>query len=200
MKKSISYSLVLVIEMLFMSCDHTPKETSEDVVINYPDENEELYEFEAFSLAPYQINALLYLPDETANIGAATMPEVTHELGGWKWELKLGQKFQMEIIDWGEENGVALHKEELEDQSHMYDIEYIENTDDFIYYKRTLKNEGADNSNENVGVKHESYHCLGNHKIEGINYLFRTTELGSPKPITEYIKVSVKNVEEISNT
>lgn len=186
--------------MLFMSCNEAPQENSDGIVINYPEEKEELYEFEAFSLAPYQINALIYLPDETADIGAATMPEVNHELGGWKWELSLGQKFHMEIIDWGEENGVALHKEELKDNSHMYDIEYIENTDDFIYYKRTLKNEGAANSNKNVGVKHESYHCLGNHKIEGINYLFRTTELGSPKPITEYIKVSVKNVTEISNT
>lgn len=186
--------------LLFSSCGDTADETTEGVVINYPDEKEELYEFEAFSLAPYQINALIYLPDETANIGAATIPEVTHELGGWKWGLKLGQKFQMEIIDWGEENGVSLHKEELEEQSHMYDIEYIEDTEDFIYYKRTLKNEGSENSNSNVGVQHVSYHCLGNHKIEGINYLFRTVELGSPKPITEYIKVSVKNVEEVPNT
>lgn len=200
MKSLLNYSLLLVMALLFSSCGDTADETTEGVVINYPDEKEELYELEAFSLAPYQINALIYLPDETANIGAATIPEVTHELGGWKWGLKLGQKFQMEIIDWGEENGVSLHKEELEEQSHMYDIEYIEDTEDFIYYKRTLKNEGSENSNSNVGVQHVSYHCLGNHKIEGINYLFRTVELGSPKPITEYIKVSVKNVEEVPNT
>lgn len=200
MKISLSYLLLIVTGILLTACDDAPEENEQGIVINYPDEKEELYEFEAFSLAPYQINALIYLPDETANIGAATVPEVEHELGGWKWELKLGQKFKMEIIDWGEENGVALHKEELEDQKHMYDIEYIEDTDDFIYYKRTLKNEGSENSNSNVGVQHVSYHCLGNHKIEGINYLFRTVELGSPKPITEYIKVSVKNVEEVPNT
>lgn len=166
-----------------------------DVV--YEDELVGLDEFEAFSLAPFGINALVYLPDETANIGAAAAPRVEHEPDGFKWDLFVGQNFHMRIDDWGDDEMIAFHKEELVDYSNMYDIEFLEEADNFLYYKRTLKVDGKKEASSNVGVEHVSYHCFGQHTIEGINYVFRTNDGGHQKPITEYMAKSIKSVKEI---
>lgn len=166
-----------------------------DVV--YEDELVGLDEFEAFSLAPFGINALVYLPDETANIGAAAAPRVEHEPDGFKWDLFVGQNFHMRIDDWGDDEMIAFHKEELVGFSNMYDVEFLEETDSFLYYKRTLKVDGKKEASSNVGVEHVSYHCYGQHTIEGINYVFRTNDSGHQKPITEYMAKSIKSVKEI---
>lgn len=185
---------------LFYSCDDSSEPEESETVVNYSDKDQNLFDFQAFSLTPYQINALIYLPDETADIGAATDPNIEHELDDYKWDIFLGQNFHMRILDWGEDDGIAVHKEELEELSHIYDVEFIEDTPDFIYYKRTLKAKAVNDAGKSVGVNHVTYHCLGNHRIDGINYVFRSNDDGIPKPIAEYMIKSIKSVEEIRPT
>ncbi|MEX1191118.1 MAG: hypothetical protein WED10_07495 [Brumimicrobium sp.] len=186
---------ILVVTFLTFSCT---EETDEDngKNIKYEDENNELYEFEAFSLAPYEINALIYLPDATANIGAATEPRVEHEKDDYQWDLYVGQNFHMHIEDWGDDDALKQHISNLEDHAHIYDIEYIEEKDNFIYYKSTLIVDGSVDSDK-VGTEHVSYHCVGQHTINGINYLFSTNKEGHPKPITDYMATSIKSVSQI---
>jgi hypothetical protein len=191
MKQSIYFIAILMGATLF-SCEGEEKNETE-LVINYEDENEELYSFEAFPLSDYELDFFIYLPDETADIGAATKPVVTHTTADYKWEISLGPRFNMEIIDMGEYNGVELHKEEIEDLAHVFTIDYLIDEPDLIYYKRTV-NQGETNG---VGVDHFTYHCLANHNINGINYLLRSHEDGLPKPIADYMVTSVKYVEEI---
>ncbi|MDX1652896.1 MAG: hypothetical protein R3277_10420 [Brumimicrobium sp.] len=167
-----------------------------DLNVIYEDEDTELYEFEAFSLAPYDINAMIYLPDATANIGAATDPKVVHELDDYKWDLYLGQNFHMHIEDWGDDNALAAHIENLKDHSHIYQIDYLEQSDNFIYYKSTLKVDGKVDSKK-IGTEHVTYHVVGQHTIDGINYIFRTNLEGHPKPITDYMAKSIKSVAPI---
>ena len=188
--------LIAVFSFLLLgSCNNESKE--KELLVNYEDESNELFDFEAISLAPYQINALIYLPDETADIGAATEPKIIHELNDYRWDILLGQYFHMRIVDYGEGDGIAIHLEELEELSYMYDIEYIERKADFIYYKRTLKPRGSDEAAETVGVEHVTYHCLANHRIGGINYIFRSNNDGLSKPIAKYMVKSIRSVEEI---
>jgi hypothetical protein len=191
MRKSIGFITLLMSVFLFSCGEEESTET--ELVINYEDENEELYSFEAFPLTDYELDFFIYLPDETADIGAATKPVVTHETADYKWEISLGTRFKMEIIDMGEYNGVELHKEEIEDLKHVFQVEYLIEEPDLIYYKRTV-NQGETNG---IGVDHVTYHCLANHKVNGINYLLRSHEDGLPKPIADYMITSVKYVEEI---
>lgn len=182
--------------LLFTSCSGEEKDPNALEVI-YEEELDELDEFEAFGLKAYGINAMIYLPDETADIGAAAEPKVEHEPDGFKWDLHVGQNFHMRIDDWGDEEMVSFHKEELQDFSSMYNVEFLEESENFLYYKKTLKVDGSEDAGKNVGVEHVSFHCFGQHTIGGINYVFRTNDSGHPKPITEYMAKSIKSVKEI---
>jgi hypothetical protein len=194
MNKHVFWLSFVVLALFTASCGET--EDDNGLNVKYEDEDNDLYEFEAFSLAPYEINAMIYLPDATANIGAATDPKVAHEMDGYNWDLYLGQNFHMRIEDWGDDDHLAYEKENLKDQSHIYEVEYIEESDNFVYYKATLKDNGAVSS-DNVGTDHVSYHCIGQHTIEGVNYIFRTNIAGHPKPITDYMAKSIKSVKQI---
>ena len=196
MKKQVFWMSLVVIALFTTSCGETDEKDGNELNVKYEDEDNELYEYEAFSLAPYEINAMIYLPDATANIGAATDPKVVHEMDDYKWDLYLGQNFHMHIEDWGDDDALAAHIANLEDHSHIYDVEYLEETDNFIYYKSTLKVDGAVPA-ENVGTEHVSYHCVGIHTIDGVNYIFRTNKEGHPKPITDYMAKSIKSVKQI---
>ena len=201
MKKLLYTVSLIVFGGLLFSCggesekDNDGNDTPE---VKYSDESEELYDFEAFSLKPYEINALIYLPDATANIGAATDPKMVHEMDDYQWDLYVGQNFHMHIEDWGEEDALKAHLEELKDHSGIYDVEFLEQEDDFVYYKSTLKVDGA-SAESNVGVDHVTFHVVAQHEIDGINYIFRTNKEGHPKPITDYMAKSVKSVKEIED-
>jgi hypothetical protein len=194
--KLLKYLPVLLLFFVtLISCDSSENEGELNVV--YEDEDAGLDEFEAFSLAPYGINALIYLPGATSDIGAATDPKVSFELDGYKWDLFVGQNFHMRIEDYGDDEMIAFHKDELKEFSNMYDVEYIEESDNFLYYRKTLKVKGKKEASNSVGLDHVSYHCYGVQTIDGVNYVFRTNELGHPKPTTEYMAKSIKSVKQI---
>lgn len=190
------YRIMLLFAVLTLaSC----KEESDvnGVKIIYEEEKEGLDEFKAFSLAPYGINALIYLPDETSDVGAADEPRVEHEPNGYKWDIYLGQNFHLIIDDWGDENMIAAHKEELEDYSFMYKVDYLEDKENFLLYTKKLTVDGKKDADPNVGIEHSGYYCYGQHTIEGINFVFRSGDTGSPKLIADYIAKSILSVEEI---
>ncbi len=195
----VNVSLVVLGGLLF-ACggDDKPGDDSNTLKVEYEEDSEDLYHFEAFSLKPYEINALIYLPDATANIGAATDPRMEHEMDDYQWDLHVGQNFHLHIEDWGEEDALKAHLEELEDQSEIYDVEFLEKEDNFVYYKSKLKVDGS-SAKKDVGVDHVTFHVVAQHKIDGINYIFRTNKDGHPKPITDYMATSVKNVKEIED-
>ena len=188
--KLLPYFLMIFSICFLFSCTDEDK-VENNVILNYEDENEDLYDFEAFPLNNYELPFFIWLPGETADIGTATKPSISHEEADYRWEIKIGQRFVIQIIDMGEMNGIKIHKEELDDLEHIFDIEIIEQDDNFIYYKRKVKQDSKDG----VGVDHITYHCYANHVFDGINYLIGSHEDGVSKPIAEYMKVSVRNVE-----
>ena len=64
--------------------------------------DDDYYEFQDFNLGDYDIPAFISLPDETANIGASTKPEIIHIEDDIKWEVNVGQNFQLMIEDYGD--------------------------------------------------------------------------------------------------
>jgi len=181
--------------LLFTACGNDKTEDDGGLKVEYPEELEDLDNFEAYSLKPFDINALIYVPDATANIGASTDPEMIHEMDDYQWDLHIGQNFHLTIEDWGTDNAFKDHLAELEDQN-VYSIEFLEKEDNFAYYKAELKVKGK-GGKDNVGIEHVTYHVVAQHKIEGVNYLFKSNKDGHQKPIAEYMAKSVKSVKPI---
>lgn len=157
--------------------------------------DEDLYEFQGFSMKPYDIPVMIMLPDETANIGASTKPEVIHEEDGFQWRLAVGPNFEMVIDDWGADREmVSSEKKELAGHS-FYKIKYLIDEPDLIMYEQELKVDGKKGVPSSVGVKHKTYHVYGQKVINNITYVFRSRDEGYEKVIIDLMVKSIKSVK-----
>ena len=174
---------------MFSSCDDTPVVNIENTDIM----EDEYYEFQDFNLSKYEIPAFISLPDETANIGASTKPEIIHTESDYQWDIVIGQNFELHIEDCAEVSGLVKEKkEELADRT-FYNIKYLIEKEDLIMYERTLVVKGTDNASPTVGVEHKSYHVYGQKKIGKIYYELRSKEEGYSKTIIDLMVKSVKS-------
>ena len=157
--------------------------------------NDDYYEFQDFIMADYDIPGVISLPDETANIGASTKPEVKHE-ESFKWQINAGQKFQLHIEDFGIlDDLVKEKKKELADQK-FFKIKYLIDESDLIVYERTLLVSGSKYASPEVGIEHKSYHVYGQKTINKIIYGLSSAEEGCDKHIVELMAKSVKSFKE----
>jgi len=193
--KNIFYSgLIVLFAFSLSNCGGSENADSEVL------EDEELYEFKGFSLKDYDIPATIMLPDETANIGASTNPEVIHEEDNFKWELHVGPNFHMIIDDWGDDREMVLSEKKRLEGLNFYKIKFIENKPDFIFYERILKVDGEKLAPKSVGLEHKSYHVYGQKVIDGITYVFRSRDEGFEKIIIDLMAKSIKSVKPIKKT
>ncbi|MFN5418167.1 MAG: hypothetical protein ACK5B9_14005 [Flavobacteriia bacterium] len=193
--KSIFYSSLFVL-LAFSLINCGGEENSDSEVL----EDEELYEFKGFSLKEYDIPATIMLPDETANIGASTNPEVIHEDEDYKWELMVGPNFHMKIDDWGDDREMVSSEKKRLEGLNFYKIKYIEDKPDFIYYERILKVDGEKLAPKSVGLEHKTYHVYGQKVIDGITYVFRSRDEGFEKVIIDLMAKSIKSVKPIKKS
>lgn len=167
-----------------------------------PDQSEadaDLYEFQGFNMVPYDIPMMIMLPDETATIGAATKPDVTHVDGDFKWEVNVGPNFKMIINDWGTRlTKVNDEKNRLKGLK-FFQIDYIKDEPNFILYKKTLLAKSEKNNGARVGTKHESYHVYAQKQLAGINYVFESREEGYDKRIIDLMAKSILSISETTN-
>jgi hypothetical protein len=161
--------------------------------------DEELYEFQGFSMKPYDMPVMIMLPDETANIGASTKPEVEHEEDGFQWRLEVGPNFEMVIDDWGADREMVSSKKKELAEHEFYKIKYIVDEPDFILYEQELKVDGKRGVSKSIGVKHKTYHVYGQKVINGITYVFRSRDEGYEKVIIDLMAKSIKSVKPLSN-
>lgn len=164
-----------------------PATDPKDIVVD-----DDYYEFQDFIMTEYDIPAVISLPDETANIGASTRPEVKHE-ESFKWEINAGQKFQLLIEDFGIlDELVKEKKKDLADQK-FFKIKYLIDEPDLIVYERTLVVAGSKYAAPEVGIEHKSYHVYGQKTINKIIYGLSSAEEGCDKPIVELMAKSIKS-------
>jgi hypothetical protein len=178
---------------LVYSCKEEVKnDTSDEVSVD-----DDYYEFQDYNLSEYDIEAYISLPDETANIGASTKPEITHVEDDILWNIKVGQNFHLVIEDYGEITDlVEVEKKELAEQD-LFNIEYLVEEDDLIVYKRTLMVKGSEQAAPTVGVEHTSYHVYGQKTVGEITYELRSREDGYEKMIIELMAKSIKSITPI---
>lgn len=192
---TLSPLFVFLLGMLISSCGNPPeKEGLDEEVINL---DEDYYEFKGISLKEYGIPALMMLPDETANIGASTKPEVIHKEGDFIWDINVGPNFNVHIEDYGDYTDmVEYKKKELKDQN-MFKITYLIDEKDLILYERKLVVKGSKKASPTVGVEHKSYHVYGQKIINNITYELRSRDEGYEKMIIELMAKSIKSFKPI---
>ncbi len=186
--KSFFFTAILSSLFVLTSCDETPVET-EDVI----EVNDDYYEFQDFILSDFEIPAVISLPDETANIGASTKPEIIHIDSDIKWTINVGQNFQLLIEDYADLTDlVEVEKKSLAEKD-FYKINYIIDEKDLILYERILEMKGDDNASPTVGVEHRSFHVYGQKIINGVTYELKSRPEGYEKVIIELMAKSIKS-------
>lgn len=174
---------------LLFACNSDPK----DLLDQGETDMEDYYEFQGFDLSPYDIPATIMLPDETANIGASTHPEVLHTEDNFYWDINVGPNFQLHIEDFGDNiDLVESHKRSLKEKE-MFEVNYIINDKDLVMYERRLIVKGEANAPKTVGIEHKSYHVYGQKVINGITYELRSRDEGYERMIIELMAKSIRS-------
>ncbi|MCH2224616.1 MAG: hypothetical protein MK066_07585 [Crocinitomicaceae bacterium] len=172
----------------FLSCEDTPEINTEDIVVD-----DDYYEFQDFILTDYEIPALISLPDETANIGASTKPEVKHDESDIKWDINVGRNFQLLIEDYGDITDlIEVEKKELAEQK-FFKVKYLIDEEDMILYERVLLPKGSNKASPTVGIEHKTYHVYAKKVVNNITYELQSGEDGYEKVIVELMAKSIKS-------
>lgn len=191
--KFIFIPLTILSVVVLLSCDgkvNNDMQDSDEIVLD-----DDYYEFQGFNMKKYDIPVMIMLPDETANIGASTKPEIIHAEDDFKWEVMVGSNFHMLIDDWGDYTDmVKSRKKELKELD-FYKIRYIIDEKDFILYEQELIMKGSKNAAKTVGTPHKSYHVYSQKVIDGVTYVFRSRDEGFEKLIIELMAKSIKSVK-----
>lgn len=154
---------------------------------------DEYYEFKGLSLKEFSIPAMIMLPDETANIGASTKPEVVHNDGDFVWDIYVGPNFELHIEDYGDYNDLVEYKKKELKKQEFFKINYLVDEKDMIVYESTLMVRGSKEASPTVGVKHKSFHVYAQKTINGITYELRSRDEGYEKVIIDLMAKSVKS-------
>jgi hypothetical protein len=186
--------LLSLIGVQLVSCTGSKESsTTDDAVIL----DEDYYEFKGISLAKSGISAMIMLPDETANIGASTKPEIIHTDGDFKWDIHVGQNFHMHIEDYGDYTDLVETKKRELKESDIFKVRYLIDEKDLIVYEQTLVVKGSKKAAPTVGVEHRSFHVYGQKTIDGVTYELRSRDEGYEKVIIELMAKSVRSFKEI---
>jgi hypothetical protein len=189
----IYYTLFVSLALLLSLSTSCGDKTSAESAVDAEDYND----FESLSLKEYDLPVYLMIPGETANIGASTEPEIDHKPNHHKWRVDVGQNFHFEIDDWGNEKDmIGFTKKQLAENK-MFDIKYLTDEKDFIFFEKTLNVDGNKNASANVGVAHKTYAAYAQYEFKGVTYIFRSRDEGDPKIIAEFVAKSIRSVKEL---
>ncbi|MBI1835944.1 MAG: hypothetical protein HYR91_01630 [Flavobacteriia bacterium] len=193
--KLILFFTIICFSFCLSSCGTTKEE--ENVADNGLNIDDDYYEFQGFNLKDFDIPAMIMLPDETADIGASTKPEVIHSEDDFKWEVIVGQNFHLLIDDWGDYTDMVVSRKKELKELEFYKIKYLIDEKDFILYEQVLKVDGSAKASSTVGIPHKSYHVYAQKVIDGVTYVFRSRDEGYEKQIIELIAKSIKSVKSL---
>lgn len=186
--KSLMILLLVAAGFSVSSCSVGKEENKEKDEIDL----EDYYEFQVMDMSKYGIHAYIHLPDETANIGASTKPEISHP-EDHIWQIDIGQNFTLHIEDMANvKDNIKEEKKELK-RKDFFKIKYLIDDADMILYQRELVVKGSDRAAKTVGVEHKSYHVFGQKTVDGITYVLESSEEGYEKNIIEMMAKSIKS-------
>jgi len=190
--KNVGFITFLVVLTLW-SCT---TDAAEKVNINTPDTPIEAdfseldtSDMQSISLLAYDLSLSIKVPIVATATGAEIQPEIIHDDGDYLWYVKIGEHFNLVIEDYANEFGKVLkHQKDLEAQTSVFKVTYIEKSPSLIFYKRELVN-------ENGGLP--TYHCYGEIEIDGYNYVLRTESFGAYEIVVKDMVQSIKTAKPI---
>jgi hypothetical protein len=193
--KTIFASLLGVLSLMW-GCSSGSNEISSSDYLSIDDD---YFEYQGLNLQKYELPFEIMLPDETANIGASTIPLVLHKGGDFYWDIEVGNNFSLHIEDYGDFNDLIKSKKEKLKNQKIFKVDFLLDQEDVMVYKLTLVVKGSKNASPKVGVEHSSYHVYGQKEFDGIIYELRSQDEGGSKEIIELMVKSIKSFKPISN-
>lgn len=173
------YFCVLLLVFIF-SCKSEEQNTAQ--------QNIDYYQFQKIDLSKYDIPATIFLPDASAGIGTSFKPLIEHELGDYKWKIKIGRYFVLNIEDYGDFKYLFEEKKKQITSNRIYKTKILKEERNIIYYQQTLK--------EEVGLKkNNTFHIYAVVELNAVFYQIMNNENGNTKKEVDYMFESVKSIK-----
>lgn len=188
--KALSYIGLLLFYLFLQACSNEGATTIKERKINQ--ESDKYYQFSKLTLSNFDFNASIFIPDETAGIGASFKPIISHD-EDFKWTISAGPNFKLFIEDYGENSSLIDEFEAKITKSDFFDISIISKKNGIILYQRSIKK----NTLNDVSSKenHISFHLYAIKNINGIYYELKNKEEGNTKKVIELMEKSVESLK-----
>lgn len=146
-------------------------------------------QYEAFDLQPYDLPMELMLPNASSGIGTSIKPQVIYEIGGFKWELRVGRNFSLFIEDYGDyAYRFAEFKRKLLKPNKFFEIEIVKQEDNLMIYRRKVK--GAF-----VAQKNARFYIYSVCQINQNYYEIMNREQGDTKRVVDFMYHSIQSIK-----
>ena len=188
--KALIYIRLLVLYLIINACSSENTTTIKERKINQ--ESDKYYQFSKLTLSDFDFNASIFIPDETAGIGASFKPEISHE-EDFKWTISAGPNFTLFIEDYGDYSSLMDEFEAKISKSDFFDISIISNKNGIILYQRSIKKNTL--SDASSKENHISFHLYAIKNINGIYYELKNKEEGDTRKVIELMEKSVESLK-----
>lgn len=188
--KALSYIGLLLFYLFLQACSNEGATTIKERKINQ--ESDKYYQFSKLTLSNFDFNASIFIPDETAGIGASFKPIISHD-EDFKWTISAGPNFKLFIEDYGENSSLIDEFEAKITKSDFFDISIISKKNGIILYQRSIKKNTL--SEASSKENHISFHLYAIKNINGIYYELKNKEEGNTKKVIELMEKSVESLK-----
>ena len=188
--KALIYIRLLVLYLIINACSSENTTTIKERKINQ--ESDKYYQFSKLTLSDFDFNASIFIPDETAGIGASFKPIISHD-EDFKWTISAGPNFKLFIEDYGENSSLIDEFEAKITKSDFFDISIISKKNGIILYQRSIKKNTL--SDASSKENHISFHLYAIKNINGIYYELKNKEEGNTKKVIELMEKSVESLK-----
>jgi len=188
--KVLSYIGLLFFYLFIHACSSEDATSLKEQKINQ--ESDKYYQFAKLTLSDFDFNAAIFIPDETAGIGASFKPIISHE-EDFKWTISAGPNFTLFIEDYGDYSSLMDEFEEKISKSDFFDISIISKKNGIILYQRSIKKNTL--SDASSKENHISFHLYAIKNINGIYYELKNKEEGNTRKVIELMEKSVESLK-----
>jgi hypothetical protein len=188
--KALIYIPLLVLYLIINACSSENTTTIKERKINQ--ESDKYYQFAKLTLSDFDFNASIFIPDETAGIGASFKPIISHE-EDFKWTISAGPNFTLFIEDYGDYSSLMDEFEAKISKSDFFDISIISKKNGIILYQRSIKKNTL--SDASSKENHIRFHLYAIKNINGIYYELKNKEEGNTRKVIELMEKSVESLK-----
>ena len=181
---------LLIFYLFIHACSSEEATTLKERKINQ--ESDKYYQFTKLILSNFDFNAAIFIPDETAGIGASFKPIISHE-EDFKWTISAGPNFTLFIEDYGENSSLIDEFEAKISKSDFFDISIISKKNGIVLYQRSIKKNTL--SDASSKENHISFHLYAIKNINGIYYELKNKEEGDTRKVIELMEKSVESLK-----